>query len=117
MDKLMLQVAVILFAVLVVAPFAQNQLLKLSDLMAPPPTAAQICASNPGWTVQDCYRIAAGKVWLGMTDDMARASLGDPWVVHKCRGEWGVLEEWVYEAGYLYFENGALTRWDTSETP
>lgn len=115
MDKLMLQAAVILFAVLVVAPFVQSQLLKLSDLMAPPPTAAQICARNPKWTVKDCYRIAAGKVWLGMTEDMARESLGEPWVVNSCSGEWGVLEEWIYKAGYLYFENGVLARWDGPE--
>ncbi|MFC2100045.1 hypothetical protein ACFLSF_04370 [Candidatus Bipolaricaulota bacterium] len=114
MDRFMMQIVVLLLAVLVVAPFVQNSLLKLNALLEPPPTAAEICTRNPEWTLHDCQRITSRKIWLGMTDSMARASLGDAWVIHRCRGEWGVYEEWVYESGYLYFENGVLARWDES---
>jgi len=46
--------------------------------------------------------------WIGMTDEMARDSLGDPKDINRSSGSWGFHEQWVYENQYLYFENGIL---------
>jgi len=52
-----------------------------------------------------------GHYWLGMTDEMARASLGYPDDVNRTVGSWGTHEQWIYDRYkiYLYFENGKLT--------
>lgn len=56
--------------------------------------------------------IFAGRVWIGMKDAMAKESWGDPEVINRTVGYWGVREQWVYpDENYLYFENGALTLW------
>ena len=102
--------AVLLLLLLVMVPVVQDSIVKLDALMEPPPTAEEICADHPEWTRHDCLRIASRAIWLGMTDNMARASLGDPIAIHRSNGEWGVYEEWVYKTGYLYFENGVLTK-------
>lgn len=56
-------------------------------------------------------RIIKGEYWIGMSDKMARASLGYPDDINKTTGSWGVHEQWVYSKKdiYLYFENGKLT--------
>ena len=54
-------------------------------------------------------RIFNGHYWLGMTDDMARESLGRPSDINRTVGSFGVHEQWVYYNTYLYFENGILT--------
>ncbi|MDX5326070.1 MAG: hypothetical protein LPK80_07390 [Bacteroidota bacterium] len=55
--------------------------------------------------------ILSHRVWIGMTPDMARLSLGSPKDINKNTGSWGVNEQWVYDDKYLYFENGKLTSW------
>lgn len=56
--------------------------------------------------------IFAGRVWIGMKDAMAKESWGDPEVINRTVGSWGVREQWVYpDENYLYFENGVLTHW------
>jgi hypothetical protein len=59
----------------------------------------------------NAQRIMDRKIWLGMTDKMARASLGTPEKINRDVGAWGVHEQWVYGDTYLYFENGILTSW------
>jgi hypothetical protein len=56
-------------------------------------------------------RILNHQYWIGMTDEMARESLGSPDDINRTTGTWGVHEQWVYEKKelYLYFENGELT--------
>jgi hypothetical protein len=56
-------------------------------------------------------RIIKGEYWIGMTDKMAKASLGYPDDINKSKGSWGIHEQWVYSKKdiYLYFENGKLT--------
>ncbi len=56
-------------------------------------------------------RIIKGEYWIGMTDEMARDSLGSPNDINKSTGAWGVKEQWVYSKKdiYLYFDNGKLT--------
>ena len=55
-------------------------------------------------------RIINEKYFLGMTDEMARDSLGRPKDINQSVGSWGVHEQWVYSNDLLlYFENGILT--------
>ncbi len=56
-------------------------------------------------------KIMKNQYWIGMTDSMARESLGRPNDINKSTGSWGVHEQWVYDTKdlYLYFENGKLT--------
>jgi len=32
-----------------------------------------------------------------------------PNAINKSHGSWGTHEQWIYDGGYLYFENGVLT--------
>jgi hypothetical protein len=52
--------------------------------------------------------------WIGMTDEMARISLGEPVTINRSVGSWGVNEQWVYEDLYLYFDNSKLTSYQNS---
>lgn len=55
-------------------------------------------------------RIVDEKVWVGMTDEMARISWGRPRSVNRTTSAYGVREQWVYpNSKYLYFEDGVLT--------
>jgi hypothetical protein len=56
-------------------------------------------------------RILSGEYWIGMTDEMAIASVGYPDDINRTNGSWGVHEQWVYSGKglYLYFEDGKLT--------
>jgi len=56
-------------------------------------------------------KLINGYYWLGITDKMARISLGLPDDINKSVGSWGVHEQWIYKKYdlYLYFENGVLT--------
>ena len=54
-------------------------------------------------------KLKKGSFWIGMTDDMAIISLGNPKDINRTVGKWGVHEQWVYDGDYYYFENGILT--------
>lgn len=56
-------------------------------------------------------KISAGKVWLGMSKEMAEDSWGKPRDVNRSVGSWGVKEQWVYSDANLYFDNGILNSW------
>ena len=58
-------------------------------------------------------KILQGRIWLGMTDEMARESIGRPDKINRSVGSWGVHEQWVYDNRdeYLYFEDSILTSW------
>lgn len=45
---------------------------------------------------------------IGMTPCMAIAAWGPPDRINESVGSYGVHEQWVYPANYLYFENGVL---------
>jgi len=51
------------------------------------------------------------EIWIGMTADMARLSIGSPMEINRTIGSWGIHEQWVYKNRYLYFENDILTSW------
>ena len=59
----------------------------------------------------NAQRIKNGGYWIGMTDEMAKLSLGNPDEINRTTDSWGVQEQWVYSGKnlYLYFENGKLT--------
>jgi hypothetical protein len=55
-------------------------------------------------------KILEGKVWIGMTKEMAIESWGKPDDINKTVTASTVNEQWVYGIGqYLYFDNGFLT--------
>ena len=56
-------------------------------------------------------RVFAGKIWLGMTKEMAEDSWGKPSDINRTVGSWGVKEQWIYSDAYLYFDNGILNSW------
>lgn len=59
-------------------------------------------------------KLLDGYYWIGMTDKMARISLGEPRSINRTVGSWGVHEQWVYYSIYLYFEDGILTSYQNS---
>ena len=47
---------------------------------------------------------------IGMTTSQVRNSTwGSPKKVNKNTYSWGTKEQWVYDKGYIYFENGKVT--------
>jgi len=56
-------------------------------------------------------KIMAKEIWLGMTDEIAKESWGEPNKINRTVGIWGIHEQWIYDKSYLYFENGKLTAW------
>jgi len=57
-------------------------------------------------------KLLDGYYWIGMTDKMAKISLGEPRSINQTVGAWGVHEQWVYyDSIYLYFENNILTNY------
>jgi hypothetical protein len=59
-------------------------------------------------------RISYGEYWIGMSPEMATESLGNPETINHSVGSWGVNEQWVYPSLYLYFDNGVLTSYQSS---
>jgi len=62
--------------------------------------------------LQDGRRIYNGRYWLGMTKDMARASLGTPTNINRSAHAGGMRrEQWVYRSLglYLYFDGNILS--------
>jgi len=66
--------------------------------------------------------IRNGQLILGMTPAEVVASIGKPYDINKTTGSWGVHEQWVMCApnsfrdrryGYVYFENGKVTSWQS----
>jgi hypothetical protein len=56
--------------------------------------------------------IADGRVWTGVSREMALDSWGEPDSKKRSEGSWGVNETWYYPEGkYIYFENGRLSKW------
>jgi len=49
-----------------------------------------------------------------MTRKQASLSWGEPDKINKSVGSWGVKEQWVYGNQYLYFTNGKLDSFQTS---
>lgn len=65
------------------------------------------------WTDADRQTVAEKKIKLGMTEDQAELSWGNPESKNNTVTQYGKRSQWVYKASktYLYFENGKLTAW------
>ena len=59
-------------------------------------------------------KINSGYYWIGMSKDMAIESLGKSEAINSTVGSWGINEQWVYYSLYLYFDNGVLTSYQSS---
>lgn len=73
--------------------------------------------SNPfptGTPIKIKQAIEQRKIMIGMTRKQASLSWGEPVKVNKSVGSWGVKEQWVYGNQYLYFTNGKLDSFQTS---
>lgn len=66
----------------------------------------------PGKQIND---IVDRKIWIGMTTEMASASIGEPEKVNTSVYSWGKHEQWIYESMYLYFENSILKSYHTKQ--
>ena len=61
-------------------------------------------------------KIKNHQIWIGMTDEMARESIGSPIEINKTVYSLGTHEQWMYpNRKYLYFQNGVLTSWQEHE--
>jgi hypothetical protein len=77
--------------------------------------------AHPDWGRDACERIVRGDIWIGMTEEMIVASLGNPLGVEIPAGEDPTHEEWTYRTArygleLLQVENGILTGWGTPES-
>jgi hypothetical protein len=55
-------------------------------------------------------RLAAGKIWKGMSGEMVRDSWGSPLKINRVIGN-NVREEWIYKNTWLFIENNTLVDW------
>jgi len=59
--------------------------------------------------------ILNAKVLIGMPEEAVFASWGKPERKNVSVGSYGRHETWVYGSTYLFFENGVMTSWHSSE--
>lgn len=76
---------------------------------------------HPDWGRDACESIVRGDIWVGMTEEMILASLGEPRSVEIPDDENPSYEEWTYRTArygleVLYVEDGLLTGWGTPES-
>ncbi len=69
---------------------------------------------HPSWERKICERIVRGELWIGMTNEMVLASLGEPRSVEQPRSDYPNYEKWTYlTARYgeeiLRIEDGIFT--------
>ena len=68
------------------------------------------------WSKQAVEAIKSNKVYVGMNEEQARLSWGEPEHINTTMGAAFQEEQWVYGSGYyLYFTNGKLTNLQTSK--
>ena len=51
-------------------------------------------------------RILNGEIWIGMTAQMCRDAIGNPYKVNRTRTAYNNHEQWIYGSKYIYFDNG-----------
>lgn len=57
-------------------------------------------------------RVAAGKIWKGMTLRMMKDSWGKPDKVRENKEKWGVFTQWTFGKITYFFRDGKLTDWE-----
>ena len=55
--------------------------------------------------------ILQGTIWIGMTSEMCKVSIGKPDEVNGSKTENSNFEQWVYEERLIYFLDGKLSSW------
>lgn len=70
---------------------------------------------NPNISASIKEKIRSGKVAIGMTPDQAKASWGKPYKITETSFASGTREQWIYESGFLFFENGRLSSWQAEK--
>lgn len=60
-------------------------------------------------------RVAAGRVWVGMTEEMLRDSYGKPDKVETNKEKWGVFSQYYYGKIIFFFRDGKLIEWEEKE--
>jgi hypothetical protein len=80
------------------------------------PKAMAICIRHPNWDPYECTSIAHRQIWIGMTEEQARASWGAPEEINRDIGAASERDQWVYGHDYLYFSGGRMTYMQTSRT-
>ena len=71
---------------------------------------------HPDWDRRTCEGIVRGDLWVGMTVEMIRASLGEPRRIERPDAEDPTREVWTYYTPYygievLQVEDGILNSW------
>jgi hypothetical protein len=71
---------------------------------------------HPNWARFDCERIVREEIWVGMTQEMILASLGEPSSIEPASSDDSTYEEWTYRSSrygeeIMRFEDGLLTAW------
>ena len=69
---------------------------------------------HPGWPDKIWAPIKQRKVSIGMTQEQAKMSLGEPLKVNKTITSKNARTQWVYDDQYLYFKKGILDSMQTS---
>lgn len=57
-------------------------------------------------------RVAAGRVWAGMTEEMLLDSYGKPDKVNRNKEKWGVFTQYYYGKIIFFFRDGKLIEWE-----
>lgn len=77
---------------------------------------AKLIAAHPEWPAIAIEHINAGRIAVGMDQDMVRAVIGYPDDINETVTAGGKHTQWVYSqswyrarAMYVYFENGRCT--------
>ncbi|MBN1108217.1 MAG: hypothetical protein JXR66_01430 [Bacteroidales bacterium] len=60
---------------------------------------------------QMASRMAAGKIWKGMTSEMVSDTWGTPQKINRVVSGNTVKEEWIYKNTWLYIEDDVLREW------
>ena len=56
-------------------------------------------------------RLAAGKIWKGMTAEMVSDSWGTPQKINRVISGNTIKEEWIFKNTWLYIEDDILVQW------
>ncbi|MFC2095164.1 hypothetical protein ACFLSW_01840 [Candidatus Bipolaricaulota bacterium] len=68
---------------------------------------------HPNWQRRDCERVVRGEIWIGMTDEMILASIGEPNSIDQPFSDNPGYEKWTYRTArygeeVLRLQDGAL---------
>ncbi len=57
----------------------------------------------------DLAKLAAGRIWVGASSDYATLSWGTPKKINRTNTIGKVSEQWVYDSGYIYVDDGIIS--------